>query len=282
MNTKQPQNLPNVLVVSGGHAHEHEPFIDIFRENDEITFAQADPPAVRSWFSADKAGVWDAIVCYDMQGVQFRKPEPPNLEVPPADYAAGFRDMLEHGQGMVFLHHSLSAWPLWPLWAEVLGGRWSYVPGKLRGEMYPSSGYTHADTEHHISVLRPDHPVCAGLGEGFDIVDEIYLHPTLDDTFIPLLKSSYPMTAGNFFSGELATRAQLYSSDGWTHPDGNGYMGWVKVAGNSPIVYLQSGHGPSAYANQGFRTLLNNAIQWVASDEAHAWARDNSTTLALA
>jgi hypothetical protein len=45
-------------------------------------------------------------------------------------------------------------------------------------------------------------------------------------------------------------------------------------------VYLQCGHGPAAYANPGFRRLVSNAIDWVSSPEAHAWARANRTDLA--
>jgi uncharacterized protein len=49
----------------------------------------------------------------------------------------------------------------------------------------------------------------------------------------------------------------------------------VKTSGRSPVAYLQSGHGPPAYANAGFRHLLANAIAWVASDDARQWAAAN-------
>ena len=56
---------------------------------------------------------------------------------------------------------------------------------ELRGTAYPSSGYTD-EIRHHITVLDQEHPVCAGLGDGFDIEDELYLHPVFDDSFVPL------------------------------------------------------------------------------------------------
>jgi type 1 glutamine amidotransferase len=59
-------------------------------------------------------------------------------------------------------------------------------------------------------------------------------------------------------------------------------VGWAKTAGNSPIVYLQCGHAAAAYANPAFRTLVANAIDWVASPAAHEWARANATALAAA
>ena len=45
---------------------------------------------------------------------------------------------------------------------------------------------------------------------------------------------------------------------------------------NSPIVAMECGDGPAAYANPGFRTFLWNSIAWVASDEARAWARQSA------
>jgi type 1 glutamine amidotransferase len=218
------------------------------------------------------------MVCYDMQGFEFRKPELPRLLEPPADYAAGFVGLLERGQGIVFLHHAMSAWPAWPVWADVVGGRWNYVPSELEGREWPSSGYTR-EIIHHVSCIDSTHPVCAGVENGFDIADELYLNPILEDRIVPLLRSDYEMTAENFFSGELAMRGRLYENEGWTHPRGSGIIGWAKSAGNSPIVYLQCGHGPAAYANPAFRRLLANAVRWVASDEAKQWAREHATTL---
>ena len=261
-----------VLVVTGGHPFEMEPFLDVFRALDGIKWEHMQPPEAREHFRGDRAGLWDAIVCYDMQGIEFRKPDPPRFELPPPDYASGIVEMLEAGQGIVFLHHAMSAWPAWSLWPRIVGGRWHYMPGELDGEQFPSSGYTR-EVEHRISVLDPSHPICAGLGEGFEIVDEVYLNPVLTDIIHPILQTNYPMDSSAFFSGQLAITGHMYSSDGWSHPAGTGLVGWVKTAGQSPIVYLQPGHGPAAYANASFRKLLSNAIGWVASTEAREWAK---------
>jgi uncharacterized protein len=263
-----------VLVVTGGHPFEMEPFLDVFRGMPGISWEHVQPPEARELFRGELAGRWDAIVCYDMQGIEFRKPEPPRFELPPPDYASGIVEMLEAGQGIVFLHHAMSAWPAWPLWPRIVGGRWHYMPGELDGTQYPSSGYTR-EVQHHISVLDSAHPICAGLGEGFEIVDEVYLNPVLTEIIHPILRTSYPMDSSAFFSGQLAITGHMYSSDGWSHPPGTGLVGWVKPAGRSPIAYLQPGHGPAAYGNASFRRLLSNAIGWVASPEARDWASAN-------
>ena len=170
----------SVLVVTGGHAFEEEPFLATFDALPGIEWRHAPVPGAREYFRPERTGEFDAIVCYDMQGFEFRKPEPPELLQPPADYAEGFRRMLEAGQGIVFLHHAMSAWPAWPFWAEVVGGRWHYLPGELDGRQWPASGYTR-EVSHHVSCVDPSHPICAGVEDGFDIVDEVYLNPILED-----------------------------------------------------------------------------------------------------
>jgi type 1 glutamine amidotransferase len=263
-----------VLVVTGGHPFEMEPFLDVFRGMAGISWEHVQPPEARELFRGDKAGLWDAIVCYDMQGIEFRKPDPPRFESPPADYASGIVAMLEAGQGIVFLHHAMSAWPAWPLWPKIVGGRWHYMPGELDGTQFPASGYTR-EVEHRVTAVDPGHPICAGLEEGFSIVDEVYLNPVLTEIIHPILRTDYPMDSGAFFSGQLAITGQMYSSDGWSHPPGTGLVGWVKAAGQSPIAYLQPGHGPAAYGNASFRALLSNAIGWFASADAREWAKAN-------
>jgi type 1 glutamine amidotransferase len=271
----------SLLVVTGGHPFEREPFLDMFREWPDLDWTHAEAPEARAYFRKGLARSWDAIVCYDMQGVEFRKPDPPVLHRPPHDYALGLCEMLDAGQGIVFLHHALSAWPAWPLWAEITGGRWHYVPGVLDGKEWPASGYTREE-RHHIEPIVADHPICAGLEGGFDIVDEVYLHPVLLDRVTPILRTDHDMTAASFFSGEMAIRGRLYESEGWTHPEGTGIVGWVKSAGRSPVAYLQSGHGPAAYANAGFRRLLANAVDWVSSPDAHDWAASQASGPTLA
>src|ERR1019366_10744561 len=110
-----------VLVVSGGHPFELEPFLAMFSANPDIDYTHVQPPEAREWVRASHVGEWDAIVCYDMQGFILRNPElleseEPSaepvkyaegltFEEPPLDYAEGLIGMLEAGQGMVFLHH---------------------------------------------------------------------------------------------------------------------------------------------------------------------------------
>ena len=71
----------------------------------------------------------------------------------------------------------------------------------------------------------------------------------------------------------LSRKGVMNENAGGPHPTGSNVIAWVKRYRNSPIAYIQCGHGPAAYANEGFQRLLANAIRWVASEEAAAWAR---------
>ena len=64
----------------------------------------------------------------------------------------------------------------------------------------------------------------------------------------------------------------MYDNQGWTHPPGSNLVAWVKNYRTSAIVYVQGGDDPEAYASEHFRRLITNAVNWVMSDEAKAWA----------
>ena len=70
-----------------------------------------------------------------------------------------------------------------------------------------------------------------------------------------------------------AISGAMFSNQGWEHGDGSNLVGWTKRARNSPLVYLQPGDGPETYADLNYRRLIENAIRWVCSEEALAWAR---------
>jgi trehalose utilization protein len=127
---------------------------------------------------------------------------------------------------------------------------------------------------HRVTVVDADHPVTRGIPDAFDLEDELYLMPTLEDDVVPLLRSDARFTTDEFYSAGLAVQGQRDTNAGWTHPPGSDLVGWAKRVGSSPIVYLQPGHGPATYASPAYRQLLGNAIRYVASDDAHAWATE--------
>ena len=266
----------NALVVTKGHPFERDPFHAIFESFADIASSAVEQPAASVFFDVEAARDIDAFVLYDMPGVEFRPGELPALHAPSPDVRERFLALLEEGQGFVFLHHAIAGWPAWDEYAEIIGGRFLYRPGDLRGRPHPDSGYR-LDVKHTVTVVDPAHPVVAGLPASFEMEDELYLCPVFESDVVPLLRSNASFDQAEFSSAAEAVRGRMFSSEGWGPETGSNLVGWVKHYGRSPIVYLAGGDGPSSYSDVNFRRLIENAIRWVATDEAHAWARDRAT-----
>lgn len=261
----------NVLLVTKGHPFERDAFFGVFERWPDIACTAVEQPAAQAFFTPGAAAPWSAFVLYDMPGIQFM-PGRPHFEEPSPEYVKGFRELLEGGHGFVFLHHAIAGWPTWPEYAEIVGGRFLYQPGEIRGQQLPDSGYRHA-VKHRLSPVDSSHPVLAGLEDGFEIEDELYLCPIFEDDVTPLLRSDYSFDEANFYSAAQALEGRMFSNEGWSHPPGSNLAAWCKRAGNSPVVTILCGDSKNAYENPGFQRLVENAIRWVASDEARAWAR---------
>jgi uncharacterized protein len=261
-----------VLLVVKGHPYQRQPFYDVFDADRGITWTLVEQPAAQALFHPDRAGDFDVFVMYDMPGIEFTGAAP-RFASPPASYVAGFEALLDAGKGMVFLHHALCSWPAWDRMAEIVGGRFHYEPATLRGVAYPDSGYR-LHEPHHVEVVDAAHPICAGLGDGFDLTDELYLCPVFSDDVVPLMRTTYDVTdASKFYSPAAAIRGRRDTNEGWSHPPGSDLVAWVKHAGSSPVAYLQFGDSPDCYGDPSYRRAVGNAIRWAASPDAHEWAR---------
>lgn len=259
-----------LLVITGGHRVALEEFfgaVSAVCAERRWVWSHVTQPDAQGWLRPEHAGTWDAVLLHDIPGLRLKRGVTPEAVAPDHETAAALAALLDHGQGLVVLHHALSAWPAWEGWAEAIGGRFLYAPGDLRGEQMPASGYRMA--RHSVQVVDRNHPVTAGVSD-FAVDDELYFAPVLDDRVHPLLRSDAD------FSGELFQdtydEVSHGSSTGVTcegRGTGSNLVGWTTVAGRSPVVYLQPGDGPSTFADPMWRTLLGNAIDHVASSEAH-------------
>jgi uncharacterized protein len=251
-----------ILLVTKGHPFDKQAFFQVFDDMGGVNWTHVEQPAAQALFDVEHAAAFDAFVLYDMPGIRFRGDGPPDFLEPGERYRQRFLELLEQGHGFVFLHHAIAGWPAWENYAEILGGRFLYMPGTVRGTPRPDSGYRHAVT-HNVRVLAR-HPVTEGIPEQFSITDELYLYEVFEDDVEPLLASDYSFTAANFYSATRAVRdRQMFSNEGWEHPPGSNLIGWTRRHGASRIVYLQCGDDPVAYANPHFQRLIRNAIEWV-------------------
>ena len=250
-----------LLVLSGGHAYEREPFADLLASLGEWDLTHLMHPEAEVAVAEGAAREADAVLFYDMGGYHFADNWVTSR--PPSE---GFRraivERFESGRGAVAMHHALAGWADWPEWHEMLGGRFLYTPGEVRGRAVLDSGYRH-DVDYTARLIGK-HPVTDGLPAEFAVCDELYLGEIFEDDVVPLVRSDYGFTRDNFYSASLGISGTLYSNEGWDHPPGSNLVAWHKQVGAAPLVYLQFGDAPQTYRNPHVRQMLKQALDFIA------------------
>lgn len=148
---------------------------------------------------------------------------------------ARFLSIFDKGVGLVVTHHALVSYQAWPEFERIIGGTYP-EPQDKKGKVTPELGYQH-DVEVPVVIVAKDHPITAGLKD-FVITDEIYWGFRTASDATPLITTPQPR------SGKP--------------------LAWCRTEKNSRVVYLQLGHGPSAYNNGNYRKLLAQSIHWSA------------------
>jgi hypothetical protein len=146
---------------------------------------------------------------------------PDQLAGPAAD---GLVTALEQGLPTLVAHSTLTGFPDWPLWRDIVGGGWTY------GTTY------HPDYDDGIVHARPEHPLTAGL-DRLPIRDERYTRLWLHESSEVFLE---------------------HEEEGERHP-----LGWTRTWGASPLVVDALGHDAAAYDGESRRLLLARELDWL-------------------
>ena len=204
--------MRNTLVITKGHPFDKADYFGlldrVFAAQEMGEYTHVEQPAAQAVFAQAHLRQFDAILFYDMPGIEFSRHEPsagrtqPNYPAPSAIFKEQLLAATERGIGLVFTHHAIAGWPAWEGYAELIGGRFCYTPQTLRGKAVMDSGYRHGVT-HEVSV-QSDHPVTRGVPPRFSMVDELYLYEVFEDSVEPLLRSAHEFDASNFYSAEQA------------------------------------------------------------------------------
>ena len=268
------------LVVHKGHPFDYSTFFAMFDENPNVNATAVEQPAAQVMLRPENVAPYETVVFYDMWGTE--SPDGgASFTLPSDDYKASIAALVESGKGIVMMNHALVQWPSWEGWRDMSGTSFMLTEGEVFGEVVPGSGYRGGGGEpernahHHLSPVQEGHPVLEGLDNGFDIIDEMYIKTSGFESspdILPLMRTDYPMVEENFNPPPLASAEEQAR---WSHPEGSNLIVWAKRTGNSPVVAMDAGDSPVAYENPDFRRLLSNAIHWVASDDARAWAQGN-------
>ena len=254
----------NLLVVTRGHPFERDNFFNMI---DSLGFdwSHIEHPAAQSFFKKENLKKFDAILFYDMPGLNFDeiKDDSKFFIKPPQEYKDDFLERLSEGKGCVFLHHSIAGWPIWDEYSNIIGGKFLYKTGNIKGKKSPDSGYRHF-VNYKVSSVG-EHPITEGISD-FEIEDELYLSHVFENDINPILKSNYTFVKDNFYSATNALNGKLNSNEGWEHPDGSNIVGWTKSYKKSAITYLQFGDGVKSYENKNVRLLIRRSINWVVKE----------------
>jgi type 1 glutamine amidotransferase len=152
---------------------------------------------------------------------------------------AKFLSLFDRGIGLVVMHHALVSYQGWPEFEGIIGGTYP-EPQDKKGKVTPELGYEH-DLQVPVQIVVKNHPVTAGLRD-FTIHDEIYWGFRTRPDVTPLITT--------------------------THPKSGKPLMWTRTERKSRVIYLQLGHGPEAFANQNYRRLVAQSIQFVAKPDA--------------
>jgi len=252
----------SLLVLSGGHPYEDGPFAAMLARLDGWNVTHLVHPEAEQRVGEGAADNVDALLFYDMPGYEFADGGVSSR--PPSEaFKAAIERRFAKGCGAVVMHHALAGWADWPAWSEMIGGRFLYQPGIVRGSACLDSGYRH-DVDYFAEIVS-DHPVVAGVQPRFAVNDELYLAEVFEQDVVPLVRADHDFIASNFYSASKAVSGQMFVNEGWSHPAGSNLVAWARHVGDAPIVYLQFGDGPATYENQSIQRILANALDWTSS-----------------
>lgn len=216
-----------VIIVTGGHDFERKEFFEMFDSFGDIKWEEHQQPKANEIWLGETLRNYDAVVLYDMW-----------QQITEEQKQGMVRWLKDEGKGLVALHHSIASYQNWDEYAKIIGARYFIAPGKAPdGKTFDRSQFHH-DIRFTVKVVDKNHPVAKGLPEQFEILDETYKGWWIAPGVHKLLATDHELS--------------------------DPCVAWAKRYGKAKVVFIQLGHGSTAYNNPNFRTLVRNAILWVA------------------
>lgn len=251
----------SLLVLSGGHPYDANAFEAFLASFEGWSVRHLVHPEAEEAVANGAAADAESMLFYDMPGYTFGDGEARTRPPSPA-FRQALLDRFANGRGAVMMHHAIAGWAEWPEWSEIVGGRFLYAPGSVRGEERLDSGYRH-DVAYEARVVS-DHPITQGLPDTFAVTDELYLGEVFEEDVTPLVRAQHDFSEPNFYSAAHAVAGRMFDNEGWPHPPGSNLVAWAKHWGPARIAYVQCGDGPDTYNNANVRRLIANALEWTA------------------
>jgi uncharacterized protein len=206
-----------VLILTGGHGFKAEPFFKMFQDNPDITFTADKQVKAAEGYDRPDLYAFDVVVLYDAP-----------MKITDAEKAR-FLALFDKGIGVVVLHHAYLAYPSWPEFGRITGGRYIYQTVEITNGVTEST--YKSNVRIPVTVVAKHHPVTAGISD-FVLTNELYLNMDMAGNSKPLLKT------------------------------GDEWVAWYRTEKKSRIVGTILGH--DCYADPNFKKLVAQSIRWTA------------------
>jgi type 1 glutamine amidotransferase len=217
-----PTKSLRVLVVTGGHNFDQEPFYRMFSDIEGIEAVPVQIDKECTYFDDVSQWDYDVIVFYNFRNELSSKGQENLLA------------LCDQGIGMVVLHHAIAGFPGWSLWPRMVGSQYFLQDTEIDGKVWPRCTYKN-DVPFQVNVEKSKSMVTAGL-TNFEIVDEPF--------------KGYRLESGNqnlLTTDEAASQKEI---------------AWTRTFQKSKVCYIQPGHGKGAFENHHYRQLIGQAIHW--------------------
>jgi len=222
LGTKKTDQI-RVLLITGGHGFDKEPFYTFVNSLQNITVSEVKHPDALAMFSPENRNSFDVVLMYDM---------PDKIS---EQEKSDFIDCLKAGKGLIVWHHAYCSYQGWPEYKAIAGGRYYQKEWTDNdGVSHPASTYKH-DVEFKVKVVDKEHPVTKGIDD-FAILDETYGNGSVNPDVHVLL-----------------TTEEITSTP---------VVVWTNNYGKSKVVTILLGHDNHAWTNPSFVKLLTQAIHW--------------------
>ena len=222
--SKNTAETVRVLLITGGHDFDEQPFYTFMKSLQGITVFEVKHPDALAMFRPENRESYDVVLLYDMP------------EIISEQEKRDFMDCLKAGKGLVVWHHAYCSYQSWPEYQDIIGGRYhqeAWTDDK--GVSHLASTFKH-DVWLRVKVADTEHPITKGISD-FDILDETYANGYVDSDVHVLLTTDEPSSTPS--------------------------VAWTNYYGNSKVVTILLGHDHYAWENPGFVKLLRQAILWV-------------------
>jgi uncharacterized protein len=212
-----------VLVLTGGHAYDTAAFNAMWKSFGEAECSVRPQAYGHEVFGDVSAFPYDVLVFYNHQNPGDRMT---------ARHKANFQALLDRGVGMFVLHHAVCAYPFFPAYEAMAGGKYR------SSSYYQDSVSTFKEgVDIPCSLADAAHPLAGGLSPAFTVHDEMYFKMTYAADNRVLLATTYPGAAGP--------------------------LAWTRKAGNSRVFTTALGHGGGIFSQPDFRRLVGQAVAWL-------------------